>query len=173
MKDCLQAAKRITIPAFSIAMAGRSGDARAPAQSCASQSDTTAASADLAASDTTQFEAMRSTSSQQSAQYALAGQQTLQQYAASFCGTVLAGGIAGCVMWGTVLPIDVAKTRIQVAQKGDRNDVGVLRMLGRMWAEGGRHTVWSGLRPTLLRAFPANAAQWMVWELSLSALHRF
>lgn len=88
-----------------------------------------------------------------------------------FLGTVLAGGLAGCAMWGTVLPVDVAKTRIQVATKGDADDAGVLRMLRRMWREGGRHTLWAGLRPTLLRAFPANAAQWIVWELAVSALH--
>ena len=95
---------------------------------------------------------------------------TWQDRLGGFLGTVLAGGVAGCVMWGTVLPIDVAKTRIQLARKGDPDDAGVLRVLRRMWRQGGRHTLWAGLRPTLLRAFPANAAQWFVWEMAVSAL---
>ncbi len=31
---------------------------------------------------------------------------------------------------------------------------------------GGRRTMYAGLTPTLIRAFPANAAQWLAWELS-------
>ena len=31
---------------------------------------------------------------------------------------------------------------------------------------GGRRTLYAGLVPTLIRAFPANAAQWLAWELS-------
>ena len=31
---------------------------------------------------------------------------------------------------------------------------------------GGRRTLYAGLTPTLIRAFPANAAQWLAWELS-------
>ena len=83
---------------------------------------------------------------------------------------ILAGGLAGCAMWATVLPIDAAKTRIQAASRGSANDVGVLQMVRMMWREGGVRACWSGLTPTLLRAFPANAAQWLVWELSISAL---
>ncbi len=30
--------------------------------------------------------------------------------------------------------------------------------------------LYSGLVPTLVRAFPANAAQWLVWELASSFL---
>ena len=31
---------------------------------------------------------------------------------------------------------------------------------------GGRRALYAGLTPTLIRAFPANAAQWLAWELS-------
>lgn len=34
------------------------------------------------------------------------------------------------------------------------------------YAAGGRRTLYAGLTPTLVRAFPANAAQWLAWELS-------
>jgi hypothetical protein len=73
-------------------------------------------------------------------------------------------------MWATILPIDVAKTRIQINRKGTANDVGLVTMLWQMWKHGGRHTLWSGLGPTLTRAFPANAAQWLVWEMTAMCL---
>lgn len=36
--------------------------------------------------------------------------------------TILAGGFAGIVMWATVLPVDSAKTRVQIARKGSLMD---------------------------------------------------
>lgn len=29
---------------------------------------------------------------------------------------------------------------------------------------GGTAALYAGIRPTLIRAFPANAAQWLTWE---------
>ncbi|KAJ9514808.1 hypothetical protein QJQ45_028470 [Haematococcus lacustris] len=43
---------------------------------------------------------------------------------------VLCGGCAGSVMWAVVLPLDVAKTRLQVAVPGSAWDVGVVQHLG-------------------------------------------
>ncbi|KAL6759485.1 mitochondrial carrier domain-containing protein [Haematococcus lacustris] len=77
---------------------------------------------------------------------------------------VLCGGCAGSVMWAVVLPLDVAKTRLQVAVPGSAWDVGVVQHLGMLWREGGCGALWRGLGPTLVRAFPANAAQWLAWE---------
>lgn len=73
-------------------------------------------------------------------------------------------------MWGTVLPLDVAKTRIQTAQPGSAWDTGVLKQLRMLWAEGGRRALWTGLAPTLVRAFPANACQWLAWEVAMRQL---
>jgi hypothetical protein len=89
-----------------------------------------------------------------------------------FAATVAAGGIAGVAMWGTVLPIDSAKTRIQAARPGDKYDVRLLQALKIAWLEGGIKSWWAGLGPTILRAFPANAAQWLVWEASLHILRQ-
>lgn len=69
-----------------------------------------------------------------------------------------------------VLPLDVAKTRRQTAGPGTRYDVGTLRNLALLWAEGGRRALYAGLTPTLLRAFPANAAQWLAWECAVRTL---
>jgi len=50
--------------------------------------------------------------------------------------SIVCGGLAGTVMWAAVLPIDVAKTRIQTATPGTSRDVGVLRNLTMMYREG-------------------------------------
>lgn len=90
--------------------------------------------------------------------------------AREFLGTVTAGGVAGCAMWATVLPIDAAKTRIQAEFRGGRHDAGLAAVMRAMWREGGLRCWWGGLAPTLLRAFPANAAQWMAWEAAQRVL---
>lgn len=79
---------------------------------------------------------------------------------------VTCGGLSGMFMWACVLPLDVAKTRIQTAFPGSTHDAGILQNLRHMLHNGGRHTLYAGLTPTLIRAFPANAAQWLAWELS-------
>uniref|UniRef100_A0A383W3J7 Mitochondrial carrier protein n=1 Tax=Tetradesmus obliquus TaxID=3088 RepID=A0A383W3J7_TETOB len=85
-------------------------------------------------------------------------------------GAIVCGGMAGVVMWSTVLPLDVAKTRIQTAQPGTPWDTGVLRQLAMLWKEGGRRSLWAGLAPTVARAFPANACQWLAWEVAMRQL---
>ena len=64
----------------------------------------------------------------------------------------------------------MAKTRRQTAGPGTRYDVGTARNLALLWAEGGRRALYAGLTPTLLRAFPANAAQWLAWECAVRTL---
>jgi hypothetical protein len=81
--------------------------------------------------------------------------------------------LVGChaaQMWGTVLPLDVAKTRIQTAQPGSAWDTSVPKQLHMLWKEGGRRSLWAGLSPTLVRAFPANACQWLAWEVAMRQL---
>ncbi|WIA40020.1 hypothetical protein OEZ86_013444 [Tetradesmus obliquus] len=85
-------------------------------------------------------------------------------------GAIVCGGMAGVVMWTTVLPLDVAKTRIQTAQPGTPWDTGVLRQLAMLREEGGRRSLWAGLAPTVARAFPANACQWLAWEVAMRQL---
>ena len=58
---------------------------------------------------------------------------------------------------------------LQVATPGTRYDAGVWRNLQLLNAEGGIRKMYSGFTPTLIRAFPANAAQWLTWELAVRA----
>jgi hypothetical protein len=73
-------------------------------------------------------------------------------------------------MWACVLPLDVAKTRLQTAGPGSPWDVGVSRHLVMLWQEGRLKALFAGLSPTLVRAFPANACQWVAWELAMQNL---
>jgi hypothetical protein len=63
-------------------------------------------------------------------------QRTLWQQLQDAASAILCGGLAGMAMWVTVLPIDVAKTRVQTAWPGAPNDVGMLRQLRLLYAEG-------------------------------------
>ncbi|KAI2489720.1 hypothetical protein MHU86_24865 [Fragilaria crotonensis] len=69
----------------------------------------------------------------------------------------LSGGFAGMVGWTMAMPFDVPKTNVQA--RYDTKVVGSyfpeLLKIGR---ERGIRGLYSGLGPTLIRAFPANAA---------------
>lgn len=86
---------------------------------------------------------------------------------------ITAGAVAGMVMWTVVLPIDVAKTRIQTAWPGSKHDVGMSRNLVALYREGGYRRLYAGLVPTLIRAAPANAAQWLTWEITMQQWHKW
>ena len=78
--------------------------------------------------------------------------------------SVVCGGVAGSAFWLAILPIDLAKTRYQIASPGAADDVGVWRLLARELARTGARGLWAGLGPVLARAFPANAVQFLAWE---------
>ena len=71
-------------------------------------------------------------------------------------------------MWACVLPVDVAKTRIQLLRPGAPR-ASLLPTLAALAREGSARSLWAGLAPTLARAVPANAAQWLAFEVALSA----
>lgn len=97
----------------------------------------------------------------------VAGQpRSLWQTATDAGSAILCGAASGMLMWATVLPLDVAKTRIQTAWPGSEHDVGILKQLRRLYKEGGRRSLYAGLTPTLVRAAPANAMQVSVGEES-------
>lgn len=81
---------------------------------------------------------------------------------------VVCGGWAGVAMWAVVFPVDAAKTQVQTSYPGSaRGNAGLATTLRCMWHKGGVAAVYSGLSPTLIRAFPANACQWLAWEASM------
>lgn len=77
---------------------------------------------------------------------------------------IITGGLSGMAFWAVVLPLDVAKTVIQTApnSKTSRN---LFRTLYSIYSRVGLRGCYAGLGPTLARAFPANAAAIVTWEL--------
>lgn len=90
----------------------------------------------------------------------------------SFGGIIAAGGCAGVLNWVLALPFDVLKTRYQSAAIGQYSGafVGSNSVLKELMATEGVTALYKGAAPTFLRAFPANAACFLGYEVSLKAL---
>ena len=84
----------------------------------------------------------------------------------------LSGGFAGMLGWTMAMPFDVPKTNIQA--RYDTKVVGSyfpeLLKIGR---ERGISGLYSGLGPTLIRAFPANAALFLGVETGKKLFDNF
>ncbi|KAK6917592.1 Mitochondrial substrate/solute carrier [Dillenia turbinata] len=82
---------------------------------------------------------------------------------------ILSGGLGGVAFWCTVLPLDVAKTVIQIAsdRSSPRNPFHILNSI---YKRTGFLGFYTGLGPTIVRAFPANAAAIVTWELAVKLL---
>ncbi|KAF5306134.1 hypothetical protein FQR65_LT07410 [Abscondita terminalis] len=72
---------------------------------------------------------------------------------------LFAGGMAGCVSWAIVYPVDVIKSRLQMdGINGVQKYKGATDCLRKGLASEGVSFLTRGLTPTLVRAFPTNAA---------------
>ena len=81
---------------------------------------------------------------------------------------IIAGGFAGIACWTVSIPPDVLKSRFQTAPEGKyRNILDVYRILMK---EEGPGALFSGIRPAMIRAFPANAACFLGMEVAKKAL---
>ncbi|KAJ8761066.1 hypothetical protein K2173_000745 [Erythroxylum novogranatense] len=82
---------------------------------------------------------------------------------------IVTGGLGGVAFWTAVLPLDVAKTIIQTSPdtNSTRNPFHVLNSIYR---RTGLKGCYAGLGPTIVRAFPANAAAIVTWELAMKIL---
>ncbi|CAA3025822.1 mitochondrial arginine transporter BAC1 [Olea europaea var. sylvestris] len=82
---------------------------------------------------------------------------------------IVSGGLGGIACWSAVLPLDVAKTKIQTAP--DRNHTrNPFRILKSIYRRSGLKGCYTGLGPTVVRAFPANAAAIVTWEMAVKML---
>ncbi|CAM8996273.1 unnamed protein product [Rhodiola kirilowii] len=82
---------------------------------------------------------------------------------------ILSGGLGGVAFWSAVLPLDVAKTIIQTSPDKDSSR-NPLQILNTIYKRTGIRGCYTGLGPTILRAFPANAAAIVTWELAVKLL---
>ncbi|XP_043801182.1 congested-like trachea protein isoform X1 [Apis laboriosa] len=84
--------------------------------------------------------------------------------------TIMAGGFAGITNWIVGMPPDVLKSRLQSAPdstfKNGIRDVFIILM-----KEEGPKALYKGCVPVMLRAFPANAACFLGFEIAMNFLN--
>ncbi|KER21719.1 hypothetical protein T265_10025 [Opisthorchis viverrini] len=83
--------------------------------------------------------------------------------------TLFAGGMAGIFNWLVAIPPDVLKSRYQSAPEG-RYPNGIRSVFSELIAKEGFFALYRGVTPVLLRAFPANAACFLGYEVALKFL---
>ena len=79
----------------------------------------------------------------------------------------LAGGLSGIIIWLIIFPIDLIKSRLQKEafhSVSDRLYVNALDCVRQTFAQSGIKGFYSGIKPTLLRAFPVHALIFGVYE---------
>ncbi|KAJ8953248.1 hypothetical protein NQ318_015829 [Aromia moschata] len=79
-------------------------------------------------------------------------------------GTILAGGATGVANWLIGMPPDVLKSRLQTAPEGTYPK-GIRDVFKHLMKNEGPLALYKGITPVLLRAFPANAACFVGFEL--------
>ncbi|WAR25342.1 MCAT-like protein [Mya arenaria] len=84
--------------------------------------------------------------------------------------TLFAGGMAGIFNWTVAIGPDVLKSRLQTAPEGMYPN-GIRDVFRHLIKEEGPAGLFKGLTPVMLRAFPANAACFMGYELAMKFLH--
>ena len=84
---------------------------------------------------------------------------------------LVAGGLAGMANWAVAIPADVIKSRIQIAEEGTYK--GVVDCAQKLIQAEGPGALYKGLVPVMVRAFPANAACFLGFELTLRFLNKF
>ena len=83
---------------------------------------------------------------------------------------VFCGGIAGVMNWLVALPPDVIKSRFQAAPAGTYPG-GIAQVFRELIHNEGIGSLYKGLGPALLRAFPGNAACFLGMESSKKFLN--
>lgn len=70
---------------------------------------------------------------------------------------LLAGGVAGCIGWLTIYPLDVIKTRVQAQSEREgllgKRRLGTWACAKSAYAEGGGRVFFNGLGVCMARAF--------------------
>jgi len=81
--------------------------------------------------------------------------------------TFAAGGFSGMICYAACYPLDTIKTRVQ--SQSNRNIVDAARSV---WRARGISGFYNGIGPTLLRAFPENAAILYTYEMVIRLLDK-
>ncbi|CAG9863385.1 unnamed protein product [Phyllotreta striolata] len=98
--------------------------------------------------------------------------RTTDDRVASTPQILFAGGVAGVVSWLVPYPIDVIKSKFQVDGVATRLYAGYADCLRKTVANEGLRSLYRGLAPTLVRAFPVNAVTFCAVEWSMRLFER-
>ncbi|MBN3300090.1 MCAT protein, partial [Amia calva] len=82
---------------------------------------------------------------------------------------LFAGGMAGICNWAVAIPADVLKSITQTAPEGKYS--GLRDVLRELVRDEGLRSLYKGFSAVMLRAFPANAACFLGFEVSLKFLN--
>ena len=75
---------------------------------------------------------------------------------------MFAGGIAGVASWAFLYPLDVMKTLVQSVPM--HQEARIIPTVRQAVQRRGSQLLWSGLTPTMARAFPVSAVTFLVFE---------
>ncbi|XP_052169608.1 mitochondrial carnitine/acylcarnitine carrier-like protein isoform X1 [Oryza glaberrima] len=100
-------------------------------------------------------------------QYLAGGQDTSNLGRGSL---ILSGGLAGAVFWLSVYPTDVVKSVIQVDDYKKPRYSGSVDAFKKILAADGVKGLYKGFGPAMARSVPANAATFLAYEITRSAL---
>uniref|UniRef100_T1IWA6 Mitochondrial carnitine/acylcarnitine carrier protein n=1 Tax=Strigamia maritima TaxID=126957 RepID=T1IWA6_STRMM len=84
--------------------------------------------------------------------------------------TLFAGGMAGIFNWVVAIAPDVLKSRLQTAPEGTYPN-GIRDVFKQLIKEEGPKALFKGAAPVMLRAFPANAACFLGFEVAMKFLN--
>lgn len=84
----------------------------------------------------------------------------------------MTGGLCGYVYWGPWYPIDAVKSKLQADSFVRPRYRGVLDCVKQTFASEGVGGFYKGFLPCILRAFPANGATFLAFELTMRALNK-
>lgn len=88
--------------------------------------------------------------------------------------SALAGGTTGALTWASIYPIDVAKSHIQTLPEDTPTaQRSMLAVFKRLHLQHGLGIFSRGLGTTMLRAFPANAILFPMYELTVHSCTNF
>lgn len=83
--------------------------------------------------------------------------------------TIFAGGCAGIANWLVGMPADVLKSRLQTAPQGTYPN-GMRDVFKQLMKNEGPTALYKGVTPVMIRAFPANAACFVGFEIAVKFL---
>lgn len=81
---------------------------------------------------------------------------------------LISGGMAGIAAWLPCYPQDVLKSRIQ----SSAHPITLREAARSLYATSGIKGFWKGFGPTMCRAFPANAATFLGYELAIKYMQQ-